>query len=186
MIQALRAFTRPIWRRILLLLSRGVVRLVDDGPGLQAIQVDLLKGEVRDELERFQDYGFTSVPHAGAEVLAGFLGGSRDHGVILAAADRRYRVKGLTAGEVAIYTDEGDVIHFKRGREILVLAGGLVRMQAPMVRIEGNLVVTGDVTDRDGQSDSTTMRFIRSRFNAHVHENPEGGNVGPANPQFPT
>lgn len=184
MIQNLRAFTRPIWRRVLLLLSRGVVRLVDDSEGLQTVQVDLLKGEVRDELERFQDYGFTSVPHAGAEVLAGFLGGSRDHGVILAAADRRYRVKGLATGEVAIYTDEGDVVHFKRGREILVNAGGLVRLVAPVVRIEGSLEVTGEVTDR-ADADGCTMEFIRNRFNAHIHSNPEGGNVGPAVPQFP-
>lgn len=181
---ALRAFVRPIWRRVLLLLSRGTVNLVDDKTGLQEIQINLLRDETRDGLERFQEYGFTSVPHPGAEALAAFLGGNRDHGVILAAADRRYRVKGLKTGEVAIYTDEGDVIHFLRGREILVKSGGLVRMKAPLVRIEGNLEVTGEVTDRVDE-DGCTMEFIRNRFNAHVHSNPEGGNVGEANPLFP-
>jgi phage baseplate assembly protein V len=111
--------------RVALTLARGVVRAVRDAGKLQELQVELLRGEVAGRLERFQQYGFTSNPHAGAEAVAVFVGGNRDHGIVLAVDDRRYRLKPLAAGEVALYTDEGDRIHFKRGRIVEIVTGTL-------------------------------------------------------------
>lgn len=184
MISTLRAFTRPILRRVLLAIGRGVVRLANDAGGIQVLQVDLLRGETRGRLERFQDYGFTSVPHPGAEAVVGFVGGNRDHGLVLAVGDRRYRLRALQAGEVAMYSDEGDAVHFKRGREIHVTAGNKVLISCPLVRIEGDLEVTGEVTDR-ADTDGTSMEFIRNRFNQHVHALTGGGNTEGPNPEMP-
>jgi phage baseplate assembly protein V len=183
-ISTLRAFTRPMLRRILLTIGRGVVRLANDDGGIQLLQVDLLKGETRDRLERFQDYGFTSVPHPGAEAVVGFVGGNRDHGLVLAVGDRRFRVRGLKSGEVAIYSDEGDLIHFRRGREIHVTCGNKVQISCPLVRIVGDLEVTGEITDRAG-ADGTSMEFIRNRYDQHVHGLPGGGTSDPPTPLMP-
>lgn len=131
--------------RVRLAVGRAILRGVDDTRKLQSLQVELLAGEVRDDVERFQDYGFTSHPHPGAECIAVAVGGSRDHVVVIKADDRRYRVKGLQPGEVAIYTDEGDIVIFKRGGVIEFTASAKVVMNTPLVEISGDLVVAGDV-----------------------------------------
>ncbi|WP_431477838.1 phage baseplate assembly protein domain-containing protein [Massilia eburnea] len=58
--------------------------------------------------------GFTSVPKPGAEGVVVFVGGNRDHGLVIAVEDRRFRLKGLASGEVAIYDDQGQKVHLTR------------------------------------------------------------------------
>jgi len=76
--------------------------------------------------EYFQHYGFTSRPKAGAEGIVIFKG---NHFIMIASEDRRYRV-GIEEGEVCLYTDEGDKIHLKRGREIRIQTGGKLTVEA--------------------------------------------------------
>ena len=104
----------PVSNRIKLMVARGVLKRTNDKGGLQTAQVSLLEDELRDNVERVQDYGFTSNPLGGAEAITIFVGGNRDHGLIIKVDDRRYRLKGLKGGEVALYTDEGDYAWFKR------------------------------------------------------------------------
>ncbi|MFL1501159.1 phage baseplate assembly protein V [Pseudomonas sp. O64] len=133
------------------LLVRGTVVLGNAAKKMQALQMRLLAGEVKDNLEHFEPYGYTSCPHEGAEGITAFLGGDRSHGVVLVVADRRYRIQGMEAGEVAIYTDEGDKIHFKRGRIIDVETQTLniradvaVNFDTPMITQTGKIVSDGD------------------------------------------
>ena len=112
--------TAGLRNRVMLMLGRAVLSAISDGGGVQVVQATLLEDEIRGDLERFQEYGFTSVPLPGAEALVAFIGGNRDHGVVVAVEDRRYRMCGLKGGEVAIYTDEGDFAHFKRDNNIEV------------------------------------------------------------------
>ncbi|MEW5942530.1 MAG: phage baseplate assembly protein V [Pseudomonadota bacterium] len=126
----------PLSRRLRLMASRAVLSLISDATGMQIVQVKLLNGEVRDGIERVQNYGFTSVPLPGAEAIFLSLGGDRDHGIVITADDRRYRVKGLQGGEVAIYTDEDKAagehrILFKRGKEIHLVAGASSIVMTP-------------------------------------------------------
>ena len=126
----------PLSRRLRLMASRAVLSLISDATGMQIVQVKLLNGEVRDGIERVQNYGFTSVPLPGAEAIFLSLGGDRDHGIVITADDRRYRIKGLQGGEVAIYTDEDKTgadhrIHFKRGKEIHLVAGASSIVMTP-------------------------------------------------------
>lgn len=124
-----------------MLLARSVVKLVNDALMVQGLQVTVLDGEVA-QVQRFQEYGFTSVPLAGAEAIVAAIAGVRSHLVAIAVDDGRYRLKNLVAGEVAIYTDEGDVIRFKRGRNIEVTSGGSVKVTAPDVTVEASTKVT--------------------------------------------
>lgn len=129
-------FLAPYARRLGNLLARGVVSVVNAAAKMQILQVRLLAGEGKAGLEHFEPYGFTAHPHAGAEVVAAFFDGDRSHGIVIVAADRRYRIKGLAAGEVAIYTDE-DVpgadhrIVMKRGQEIHMIAGASSIVMTP-------------------------------------------------------
>lgn len=108
------------------MVGRAVLRAINDGTSTQTVQLELLKDELYDGVERFQEYGFTSVPHAGAEAVMVSIGGTRGHGIVIAVDDKRYRIKSLENGEVAIYTDEdqdgGHRIHLKRNKEIELLS----------------------------------------------------------------
>lgn len=169
-------FLAPLRLRVAQLVERAVVKVVNDQLKMQGLQVAILADEVRDGVERFQEYGFTSNPHPEAEAIVVSLGGTRNRAAVIAVDDRRYRLKNLASGEVALYTDEGDKIHFKRGRVIDVVAGAelkvtapivtanaetkieatsplvkiiaatKVEMTTPLVEMSGNLVVTGNIT----------------------------------------
>ncbi len=133
------------------LFVRGTVVLGNAAKKMQALQMRLLAGEVKDNLEHFEPYGLTSHPLPGAEGITAFLGGDRSHGVVLVVADRRYRIQAMEPGEVALYTDEGDRIHFKRGRIIdiqtqtlNIKASVAVNFDTPMITQTGQIVSDGD------------------------------------------
>lgn len=171
-------FLKPVADRIKMMVARGVVKAVADSGGIQVIQAGLLADELRGGLERFQNYGFTGVPLSGADAAVVFLGGNRDHGIVLAVDDRRYRLKGLQSGEVAVYTDEGDKIVLKRGGIIEVTASTKVRMVTPKLEVTGDIIDNCDTQPR-------TMAGMRQIYNIHTHaENDSGGPTDNPNQQM--
>ncbi len=128
MIESINRLLKPLRNRVANMVSRAVVQLVDDSVKMQLLQLGLLDTETRDGIERFQNYGFTSNPLAGAEAAVLFVGGSRDHGLVLAVDDRRYRIRNLESGEVAVYTDQGDSIVFKRGGTVQITASTAIEL----------------------------------------------------------
>lgn len=111
---------QPLRNKIFLLLGRAILEAVKNTELTQKIQVTALSGEVITDMERFQEYGFETYPLEGAEVIAVFLNGNRDHGIAVCVHDRRYRPQDLVEGEVIVYTDEDKILPFriqmKRGR----------------------------------------------------------------------
>lgn len=156
---------KPIVNRIRLLAGRGTLHLVNDGPAVQTVQATFLKDETRDGMERVQDYGFTSVPLAGMQPIAVFFGGDRSNGVVIACADRRYRLKGLQSGEVALYDDLGQKVHLTRSGVVVetpldatVKAGQTLRLDARDMQFHASQSMSWDVHGngkrlhwRDGQ-----------------------------------
>lgn len=124
----------PHKRRIQGMVARAVIGLVDDTLKAQGLQLSVLAGEVQDGVERFQDYGYTSVPHPGAEAVVVYVGGLRSHGIVVACEDRRYRLKGLEVGEVALYDDLGQAVILKRDG-IRVVSPTKVVVEAPIVAL---------------------------------------------------
>ena len=179
----------PLRRRMRLMIGRAVLAAAaDDGKGIQLVQVKLLDGEVADGVERMQNYGYTSVPLAGAEGVMACVSGDRNHGIVVVMDDRRYRLKNLQPGEVALYTDEGDTIVMKRGRKIEVTAGAEVTVRAPVVKVEASTKVTlttplvemtqdlsvgGSITAAGVTADGISLTT-----HAHGGVTPGGGNTG--------
>lgn len=95
------------------LTARFRVTLADDGGPVQRLQGEALAGEIRDQVERMQDYGFSSHPLPGAEGLMLSVAGSRSQAVALAVGDRRWRLH-LAPGEAAVHDDQGQVVHLTR------------------------------------------------------------------------
>jgi phage baseplate assembly protein V len=122
MIDAFSRFIQPLSRRVRNMVARAVIKACKEDKALQRMQLDLLAEETLDGVEHVGHYGFISRPLEGAEGVVLFLGGERSSGVVIASEDRRYRLKTLANGEVALYTDEGDYVHFKRSRELHVRA----------------------------------------------------------------
>ncbi len=158
----------PLSRRVRLMARRAVVKLVYDDPKMQELQLAIFSGEVRDRVERWEDYGFSSHPIPGAEALVLALGGNTDHGAVVKVGDRRYRIRGLAQGEVAFYDDQGQVVHLKRDKTIhvygcdrlaadvavetevvcplvTVTASSKVTFDTPLVEFTGNATFAGDV-----------------------------------------
>ena len=152
-------------------LARGVVALANSASKLQSLQLRLLAGEVKDQVEHLEPYGFTACPHAGAEALAGFIGGDRSHGVVIIVADRRFRLQGLSSGEVAMYTDEGDKLHFKRGRIIDIETVTLNVKATESVNFDTPLIKTTGRIESDGDQVAGGVSQIN-----HPHEGVQSGN----------
>jgi phage baseplate assembly protein V len=162
-------------RRVMLMVSRAVVKLADDRKSLQQLQLALLPGELRDAVERFQEYGFTSVPLPGAQGILLCVSGNRDHPVAVAVDDRRYRKADLQLGEVAVYDHAGNFIHFRNDGVIHIRAAVKLLVETPLME------VTGDIIDRTADAHNTlTVDAMRGVYDQHIH--PENDNGGPTNP----
>ncbi len=123
-----------VQRRVANMIARAVVSLVADADGLQIMQLDVLEGETRTDCERFQNYGMTSRPVVGADAVVVFPGGDRATAYVIAVDDRRYRLRNLQAGEVAIYSHDGTYVLLKTGgtieanKPIDLVAGGVLKV----------------------------------------------------------
>lgn len=129
-------FFAPLRRRVALMVGRCVILATNDAKSLQELQISALADEELDRIERIQEYGFTSHAHAGAEGVIVCVGGNRNHALVIAVDDKRYRLTGLEMGEVAIYDDLGQKIVLKRtGIEIETKQDEGVKITAPKVQI---------------------------------------------------
>jgi phage baseplate assembly protein V len=196
MSDAYRKLTSPLRRRLKLLFSRAVGKLVDPSTLLQSLQLELLKGEVLDGVEHLEGYGRTAHPPAGYEALTASLGGDRAHTVAITACHRQFRVKDLLPGEQAIYDDQGQVIALLRDKLLYIygcdtlnaevgveatitcpivniVAGTKVRIASPL------LECTGEIKDKC-DSGGVSMAGMRQVYNGHTHgENDTGGQTDP-------
>ncbi|MEQ8318774.1 MAG: phage baseplate assembly protein V [Rhodospirillales bacterium] len=155
----MKALLDKLQRGIRLMIGRAVIAAVDDDGGLQRLQLKALADEVMDLRERFQEYGFSSHPHPGAEAILVSLGGNRTNTVVIAVDDRRYRLKSLAEGEVALYDDQDQVVHIKRnglrlaGSNILLETDGVCRIDADRLELHGRTTIQRDV---HGKGDEET------------------------------
>jgi phage baseplate assembly protein V len=204
-VAALSRVLEPLARRLRLLVGRARLLRVDDAQPLQQLQLGMLADETGDRVPRMQHYGLTSHPLvASAEAIVLAVGGARTGLVAVAVDDPAHRPRGLAAGEVMLYTDEGDRIHLKRGRVVEVLAGAEVRVSAPIVRavastkvrieaplaevtgnvtIGGSLSVTGAIAGSASVSDAAgSMGQMRTVYNGHTHGETGGTTLTPSAP----
>lgn len=180
--RGLRAALDPLRRRLSMMASRAVVNLIKDTDSRQTLQVEILEGELRDGVERAQNYGFTSHPLAGCDAVIVCGGGSREQAIAVVVDDRRYRIQ-LQAGEVAMYDDLGNCVKFLRDM-VKVEAVQHLEATAPTtkivseVTIEGSLTVNGDVT-----TTGTVTNNGKNIGSTHTHTGvtPGGGSSGVPN-----
>lgn len=168
----------PLKTRLANMLVRGVVSAVTDSGGFQRIKLEGQPGEIRDAVERLQQYGFTGHPTKGAELLAIALNGDRGHLVVLAVDDRNKRPKDLAPGETAQWSDFGDRVWLRNG-EIRI---GTPTAADPVVRKSDLEALTSKYNDL-----VSAFGTLVSEFNAHAHtETTPGGPAPTSSPVTPS
>ncbi|AOJ08649.1 phage baseplate assembly protein V [Burkholderia mayonis] len=174
---------------------RGMIGGVQTNGPTATVRGEGLAGENLVDLELFQHYGYTSSPPAGTMMVVVPVGGKTSHGIVIATEHGQYRLKALKAGEVALYTDEGDSIVLARGRVIDIKTKTLnieaeesVNFKTPTVNMDHALNVAEQITGKGGMSmsggDGARIDSLNvdkdavisgKSFNGHKH--PETGSV---------
>ncbi|MDR1165750.1 MAG: phage baseplate assembly protein V [Deltaproteobacteria bacterium] len=165
--------------------TRVTLNRTNDGSKMQGSQVTGLSGEDFLEVERFQNYGFSSVPPDGAEGIALPVGGDRGHLVVVAIEDRGVRKGGLGAGDVAIYNGNGDYLLFKEGnktelksKEVLFDFGSKMDLKAPIIEITGDVKIIGNLTVTGSVSATGDITAGGISLVNHTHPGDSGGTTG--------
>lgn len=102
-------------------VARATISKILDDPNMQTLDAGFLKDEARKGIERFQNYGFSSVPMGpdkdgkeGPEAIVTFQGGNRSNPIITGVDDRRHRPRGLKEGENAQYDHQGQMTYLAK------------------------------------------------------------------------
>lgn len=180
----------------MLVVGRCILTAVKDSGKIQTTQITVMAGETQDAVERFQEYGFTSVPLKGCEGIAVFIGGNRESAAVIATDDRRYRLKNLSSGDVAIYTNYGNFVKLKsngdvevEGKNIKVTAETKVELIASTVEITGSSkvdVLSGEVNVGSGANQKAVLGdLFKATFDAHTHVGNLGFNTSPPTTPMP-
>lgn len=108
---------RQIERSVMNMISRGKLSKTSEDPKVQRCEVAVMGGETLPNVERVQQYGFSSFAPPGSQALLAFITGSREFPVIISADDPENRFK-VKMGESAIYTKFGTHWHLTDKKEI--------------------------------------------------------------------
>lgn len=180
------------------LVRIGKVAFVSGGK-TQSLQVETTRGETLDNVKFIEPYGFTAVPLNGAETVVLNIGANGGNPVAVVAGGRVFRLQEMQAGEVALYTDEGDRLYFKRGNTVelktknfivaadesiafqtksfSVQASDSVSVTSPAVSVSGaaeiseTLDVAGNITGAAEVADVRgPMSEVRAVYDTHTHD----------------
>jgi len=165
----------PLKRRVALLVTRGVVKMIKDTDGLQTLQLTALADETLDGVERIQQYGITSHPHPESDCLILNVGANRSHPIVIAVDDRRYRLK-LSKGEVALYDDLGQAVKLTRSGIVIESARGTTHNGN--MTINGNMAINGNMTTSGNGVVSGSLSIGGIDFSSHTHTGDSGGMTG--------
>jgi phage baseplate assembly protein V len=168
-----------VFRRIQMMFGRGRVTYTDDSGPVQKMQVRLSGLETSDGRVRMAEFGFTSNPPIGSDVLALHISGDRGAGTVFATNHQASRPKGLLPGESKLYSQDGKFVYITASGGISVFANGQpvnvtgattvtinattkVRMVTPRLECTGDIIDNCDTTGR-------TMVADRAIYDSHEH-----------------
>jgi phage baseplate assembly protein V len=155
MVRTFNKLLAPFARRLRLLVGRGIVNLIDDSQPVQRLQITIMADDTYDGIERFQNFGHTSVPLPGAEHVAVSVSGDPGHLVVIVVEDDRYRPRDLKPGESAIYSHKGARVICRAEKYVEVIADAF-RVNTSESEINGHVSVNGHVNVKTGWSGTFT------------------------------
>lgn len=176
-----------LFMRLRGLFGRGRVTYVDDSGPVQKMQVRMNGLVTSDNRLRLAEFGFTSNPPIGADVLALHTAGDSSDGAVFATNHQQSRPRGLSAGESMLYSQDGKHVYMTasggivveaKGQDVVVndarnvtwnLSGKLTIVAPGGVEFDTPLVEsTGDIQDNSA-TNVDTMATMRQDYNSHKH-----------------
>lgn len=113
LLRALGKLERRIKAKLRSVVRRGTLASIATDGARQTVQTKALADDVRDDVEYFEPYGFTSGAPAGSECIILNVGADTSHGVAIMAGGREYRIADVGEGEVAVYHRDGAAAVFR-------------------------------------------------------------------------
>jgi len=172
-----------LYRQLKMLLGIGRVTGLSDDGVIQTLQYRTPL-DVRSATPRMTEFGFSSAPPVGSDVVVLSLGGDRSSQVIIATNHKSYRHTGLQAGETVIYNQTGQFVKLTasgiaveaNGQPVTVTnattvtinATDSVVMNTPTLQVNGDVLATGNITDNSG-SNKATVKQLRDAYDGHTH-----------------
>ncbi|PWD90337.1 phage baseplate assembly protein V [Ignatzschineria cameli] len=151
------------------LIRQGRLAMLNDATDTQIAQVELFADEVVGDVERLQNYGFTSMPTEGGVYLVN-IGGKGNQPVILVVNDDKTRLR-INPGEVAVYHSEG--------HHIVLKASGVI--EANCTTLIANADESVSVTTKTAEitaTESATITTKSAKIDAPETEITGNANVG--------
>lgn len=107
--------------------ARAVITASHGTKKMRELQIEILKGELRDHVEHAEPYGYTSEPETdkSSDCFVLFFGGDRSHGVVICAENRQFRPTDLKAGDVVVYDKRSHFIRLEEGRIAVITPDNL-------------------------------------------------------------
>jgi len=174
-----------LFRQLKMLVGIGRVTGMGDDGLTQNLQIrtplDVMS------VQRLAEFGFTSAPPTGSDVLVVSLGGDRSSAVVISTNHKASRLTGLNSGETAIYNVDGMFVKLTaegveveaQGKDVTVTNATTVTINASsgVVMNTPMLQVSGDIVDNTGTGNSSSLKDLRDSHNDHDHDvkNVEGG-----------
>lgn len=121
-IRAYAKLEKKLRSKITGIVKRGVFSSFQQG-GFMRAQSNTYKDETRDDVEVFEQFGFTSQPPNGSEGLLFGVGGDSSHPVAINIGNRGNRVQQLQTGETCVYSAHGSTITLLTNGEIVLTPG---------------------------------------------------------------
>lgn len=181
-----------VFRRVQMLFGRGRVALIDDSGPVQQLQMTTNHGKTLDDRLRVTEFGFSSMPPIGSEVLAAHMSGDRTAGVVISTNHQPSRPRGLSYGESMLYSEDGKQIYLTASGGIVVEAKGQdvtvnnatnvtinasteIRMNTPIVKVSGDILDNCDTNTR-------TIAAMRGIYDSHRHGGITPGSASSSTP----
>ena len=134
-------------------LARTTMNVDDSGP-VQTVQAQLDALSIRDKIPVLYGYGVTGAPPVAADMQVVYLDGDRSKAVIIASGHQSYRLRGLAAGDSALYDSRGHRVWLTSSGISLVGNVG----HTGNYTLTGNLSVTGSVIAGAGGTDQVGLQ----------------------------
>jgi phage gp45-like len=133
-----------------------------DGGAVQTVQARLNALSVRDKIPLLYGFGVTASPPIGSDLHVAFLDGDPSKAVAIASGHQTYRLRGLGAGDSALYDSRGHRVWLTSAG---ITIGGNITHTGDVVHT-GNLHVTGEIIAGYGGGDLVGLQ---------THKHPSNG-----------
>lgn len=153
----------PLYIKMKSMIVKAVVDAVNDSNEIQILKITGISDDVIENVQRVQEYGRTSVPPVGGQVIYAALNGNKDHVVALTTGYEQARPKDLESGDNVMWDIHGNTVELtEAGVRIISNTGGEITIADGKIVLNGNTPVArkGDTVSSDTVSDSTFWTWI--------------------------